>query len=72
LEFDQEKRDKYHRYLAHIFTEQDMHINYELVFLMRTAKVSVNFKYTLFAVTFIADTVPAIRCQPFLFFLVTS
>ncbi len=39
LEFDQEKRDKYHRYLAHIFTEQDMHINYELV---RLGFASVN------------------------------
>ncbi len=31
LEFDQEKRDKYKRYLAHIFTKQDLHINRELV-----------------------------------------
>ncbi len=31
LEFDQEKQDKYHRYLAHIFTEQGVHINLELV-----------------------------------------
>ncbi|BCG63978.1 MAG: micrococcal nuclease [Methyloprofundus sp.] len=31
LEFDQEKQDKYHRYLAHIFTEQGLHINLELV-----------------------------------------
>ncbi|NOQ65022.1 MAG: DUF4124 domain-containing protein [Methyloprofundus sp.] len=31
LEFDQQKRDKYKRYLAHIFTEQKVHINAELV-----------------------------------------
>ncbi len=31
LEFDHEKRDKYKRHLAHIFTQQDVHINYELV-----------------------------------------
>jgi len=31
LEFDQEKRDKYKRYLAHIFTQQGVHINRELV-----------------------------------------
>ena len=31
LEFDQQKRDKYKRYLAHIFTQQDVHINRELV-----------------------------------------
>ncbi len=31
LEFDQEKQDKYHRYLAHIFTGQGLHINLELV-----------------------------------------
>ena len=31
LEFDQEKRDKYKRYLAHIFTKHGVHINYELV-----------------------------------------
>ena len=31
LEFDQEKRDKYKRYLAHIFTKQGVHINHELV-----------------------------------------
>jgi len=39
LEFDQEKRDKYQRYLAHIFTEQDLHINRELV---RLGFASVN------------------------------
>ena len=31
LEFDLQKRDKYKRHLAHIFTEQDVHINQELV-----------------------------------------
>lgn len=31
LEFGQQKRDKYKRYLAHIFTEQGIHINQELV-----------------------------------------
>lgn len=31
LEFDQEKRDKYQRTLAHVFTEQGLHINHELV-----------------------------------------
>ncbi|MDF1582408.1 MAG: thermonuclease family protein [Methyloprofundus sp.] len=39
LEFAQEKRDKYQRYLAHIFTEQDVHINCELV---RLGFASVN------------------------------
>ncbi len=39
LEFDQEKRDKYQRYLAHIFTEQDLHLNRELV---RLGFASVN------------------------------
>lgn len=31
LEYDQQKRDKYKRHLAHIFTEQQLHINRELV-----------------------------------------
>ncbi|TXL08998.1 hypothetical protein BMR09_01940 [Methylococcaceae bacterium CS3] len=31
LEFDQEKQDKYKRYLAHVFTRQEVHINRELV-----------------------------------------
>ena len=31
LEFDQEKRDKYKRHLAHVFTKQGVHINRELV-----------------------------------------
>lgn len=31
LEFDQQKRDKYQRYLAHLFTEQGEHINLQLV-----------------------------------------
>ncbi|MCF7972032.1 MAG: thermonuclease family protein, partial [Methylococcaceae bacterium] len=47
LEFDQEQRDKYQRYLAHIFTEQGVHINRELV-LFGFASVTVfppNLKY---------------------------
>jgi len=39
LEFDQERRDKYKRHLAHIFTDQGEHINYELV---RLGYASVN------------------------------
>lgn len=39
LEFDQEKRDKYKRHLAHIFTEQELHINRELV---RLGYASIN------------------------------
>lgn len=39
LEFDQEKQDKYKRYLAHLFTEQGMHLNRELV---RLGFASVN------------------------------
>jgi len=31
LEFDIEKQDKYHRYLAHLFTKQGLHLNKELV-----------------------------------------
>jgi len=31
LEFSKQKQDKYKRYLAHIFTEEGMHINLELV-----------------------------------------
>ncbi len=31
LEFDVEKQDKYHRYLAHLFTKQGLHLNKELV-----------------------------------------
>jgi len=31
LEFSEQKRDRYKRYLAHIFTEDGMHINLELV-----------------------------------------
>ena len=31
LEFDQEKRDKYKRHLAHVFNKQGVHINRELV-----------------------------------------
>lgn len=31
LEFDEQRRDKYKRYLAHVFTQQGMHINLELV-----------------------------------------
>lgn len=39
LEFAQQKQDKYKRYLAHIFTENDLHINLELV---RLGFASVN------------------------------
>lgn len=39
LEFDQEKHDKYQRYLAHLFTEQGEHINLQLV---RRGYASIN------------------------------
>lgn len=47
LEFGQEKRDKYKRYLAHIFTEQGKHINLELVRLglATTSIYPPNLKY---------------------------
>ncbi|MCK5355033.1 MAG: thermonuclease family protein, partial [Methyloprofundus sp.] len=47
LEFDQQKRDKYKRHLAHIFTEQDVHINRELVRLgfASTSIFPPNLKY---------------------------
>jgi len=48
LEYDQEKKDKYQRVLAHIHTEQGVHINRELVRL-GFASVSIyppNLKYT--------------------------
>jgi len=47
LEFDQEKRDKYKRHLAHIFTEQGIHINRELVRLgfASTSIFPPNLKY---------------------------
>ena len=48
LDYDVEKKDKYSRLLAHIFTEEDQHINLELVKL-GLATVSIfppNTKYT--------------------------
>lgn len=47
LEFDQQKQDKYKRYLAHIFTGQEEHINLELVRLglATTSIYPPNLKY---------------------------
>lgn len=47
LEFDQQKKDKYKRHLAHIFTEQETHINRELVRLgfASTSVFPPNIKY---------------------------
>ena len=47
LEFDQQKRDKYKRHLAHLFTEQGLHLNRELVRLgyASTSIYPPNLKY---------------------------
>lgn len=47
LEFDQQKRDKYKRHLAHLFTEQGLHLNLELVRLgyASTSIYPPNLKY---------------------------
>ena len=47
LEFDQVKRDKYKRHLAHIFTKENVHINRELVRLgfASTSVFPPNLKY---------------------------
>ncbi|MBT3812597.1 MAG: DUF4124 domain-containing protein [Gammaproteobacteria bacterium] len=47
LEFDQQKKDKYKRHLAHLFTEQGLHLNLELVRLgyASTSIYPPNLKY---------------------------
>ncbi|OQK17738.1 hypothetical protein AU255_07700 [Methyloprofundus sedimenti] len=60
LEFDSEKRDKYKRHLAHIFTEQGLHLNRELVRLgyASTSIYPPNLKYVaeLLAAQQVAET----------------
>ncbi|WP_428354349.1 thermonuclease family protein [Methyloprofundus sp.] len=60
LEFDQQKQDKYKRHLAHVFTEQGVHLNLQLVRLgyAATSTYPPNLKYLpeLLAAQQIAET----------------